>query len=108
MRRLEVKIGVEVVEGEVERRRRQRRLRWRRRKQSARETMTVTARTVMIMRMLGLRFCNGEDERRGEGGGRVVENGVNVSDPMTFRESGGGEAIVEESEMAPIDVNCGF
>lgn len=60
--------------------------------------MTVTARTVTIIRMLGLRFCNG-DERRGDGGvnelvtvGNVLVFG-SMSDPTTFSDKGGGEAI---------------
>ena len=52
----------------------------------------MTASTVTMMRMLGLRFCNG-DERRG-GGVLELETVVMVSDPMTFSDKGGGEAIV--------------
>lgn len=64
-RRLEENTGVadggDAFDDDDDRLRRQRRLSWRRSKQRARETMTVTARTMTIMRMLGLRFCKADE-----------------------------------------------
>lgn len=53
--------GIALADEDGDRRRRQRRLRWRRSKQRARERVTVMARTITIMRMLGLRLCRADE-----------------------------------------------